>query len=458
MPETEANRCVGVAGVVVTLVGFVIGISIFILPGALAATAGPGVVLSYGIAGLLTLFSCAVAAQIGAVFPTSGASFFVVSHLISPSSGFVAVWLIVGGAAVAIALVAYGFADYARLLFPGLDRTAAAVLVVVALAGLNLLDVRDTVIGQGVMVVAFMVALGVFCIAGLRAINVGLLVPLMPNGLEPVLAAAVPAFFSFAGFMVVIEIGGEVKNPSRTMPIALAISFVTVLVVYVAVSLSVVGVIPWQELKGTGAPVGDAAARILPRWMTGGITLAALAAAATSINALLLGYSRDLLALARVKALPDVFARISARHGGPISGVLLITALSLVAVAAGGSIAGLATLVVIGLLALQAMLGVAALLIPRRLPERYGAVGFRLGPLALPFFSVGLVVLSTAFLVIAAMSDLKAVLVGASWLMIGGAYYGIRRFALARRGIDVGVLVRRQVERAWSMSAPSGGP
>jgi APA family basic amino acid/polyamine antiporter len=446
MPEAEVRRSVGVFGAVVTLVGFVIGVAIFILPGALAATAGPAVVLSYCIAGLMALFSCFVAAQIGAVFPTSGASFVAVSRLLSPFLGFVVIWLIIGAVSVAIALVAYGFADYALLLLPGLNRVVLALLVVVALSGLNLVGIKETVIGQGLMVIVFMVALGVFCCAALISLDEDLLVPFMPNGLGPMLVAAVPAFFSFAGFTVVIEIGGEIKNPSQTMPIALAISFSIVLLVYAAVSLSVVGVIPWQELEGVGAPVGEAAARVLPGWMTNGISLAVLAAAASSINVLLLGFSRDVLALARVGALPEIFARISRRHGGPANAVLLITAISMGAIAVGGSIAQLATLVVVGLLALQAALGVATLLIPHRLPAHYRAAGFRLGPVSLPFFSVGLIGLSGAFLVIAASSDPNVVLIAVAWLVVGVVYYGLRRSALTRRGVDVAQLIRDHVE------------
>lgn len=456
MAEASLKRTVGVAGVVVTLVGFVIGISIFILPGALAATAGPGVVLSYGIAGLMALFSCVVAAQIGAVFPASGASFVAVSRLLSPFTGFAVVWFMLGGASVAVALVAYGFADYALLLVPGLSRVAAAVIVILVLAGLNLLGVKETVIGQGVMVAVFMIALGVFSIAGLSGLDTNLLVPFMPNGLAPVLAAAVPAFFSFAGFMVVIEIGGEVKDPPRTIPIALAISFLLVLLVYTAVSLAVVGVIPWQELGGLGAPVGEAAARVLPGWTTGGITLAVLAAAASSINVMLLGYSRDVLALARARALPEIFARISRRHGEPVNGVLLITAMSLVAVAVGGTIAQLATLAVVCLLALQVALGVAALMLPRRLPELHRAAGFALGTIALPFFSIGLVVLSAGFLFIAAWGELTVVLVAAVWLVAGVVYYRLRRSALVGYGVEVDDLIRQQVDAAMS-TRPSGG-
>jgi APA family basic amino acid/polyamine antiporter len=450
MPEAGVRRSVGVVGAVVTLVGFVIGVTIFILPGALAATAGPAVVLSYCIAGLMALFSCFVAAQIGAVFPMSGASFIAVSRLLSPFLGFVVIWLIIGAVSVAVALVAYGFADYALLLLTGLNRVVMAVVVVMALTGLNLLGIKRTVIGQGLMVVVFMVTLGVFCCAALISLDTDLLVPFMPNGLGPMLVAAVPASFSFAGFIVVIEIGGEIKDPSRTIPLALAFSFLIVLLVYTAVSLSVVGVIPWQELEGVGAPVGEAAARVLPGWMTNGINLAVLAAAASSINVLLLGFSRDILALGRVGALPESFARISRRHGEPVNAVLLITGISFGAIAVGGSIAQLATLVVVGLLALQAALGAAALLIPRRLPVLYQEAGFRLGPVALAFFSVGLIALSAAFLVIAAWGDPKVVLIGTAWLVFGVVYYRFRRSALTKRGVDVAQLIREHVEEQVS--------
>lgn len=442
MSEPDVQRTVGVGGVVVTVVGLVIGISIFILPGALAATAGPAVVVSYAIAGLMALFSCVVAAQIGVVFPTSGASFVAVNRIVSPAAGFAAMWLMIGGAAVAIALVAYGFADYALLLLPGLDRFASALLVVAVLTILNLLGVRQTVIGQGVMVVVFLVALGVFCTAALVALDPDLLTPFMPRGLGPVLAAAVPAFFSFAGFTVIIDIGGEVEEPGRTLPIALASSFLLVLVAYLAVSLSIVGVVPWQELEGVGAPVGETARRILPTWTLGGITVAVLAAAATSINALLLGFSRDVLALARVRAFPGAFAAVSPRHGEPTRGVLLVAGLAVIAIASGGTITGLATLVVVALLVLQAALGLTAVLLPLRVPELYRRAGFRLGRVALTFFGAGLIALSVSFLVVAAWGNLPVVMVGGGWLLLGLVYFALRRASLRRRGVELEELMR----------------
>src|ERR1700677_4071630 len=97
---------------VANIVGVVVGIAIFILPGQLAATAGPAVLVSYVIAGLIAGFACAVAARIGRAFPVSGASFVAVSRLLSPMLGFLIVWMMLVAITLGIALLSMGFAAY----------------------------------------------------------------------------------------------------------------------------------------------------------------------------------------------------------------------------------------------------------------------------------------------------------------------------------------------------------
>ena len=429
------TRSVGAVGAAVTLIGFVIGISIFILPGALAASTGPAVVLSYLMAAVLAVFTCVVAAQLGVVFPVSGASFVAVSSLVSPFWGFILVWMMFGGVAVGAALLAFGFADYLRVFLPSVDRGVAAAGIIVGLGGLNLLGIRDTVIGQTLMVAAFMLALAVFCVAGLWHVDTRLLHPFAPNGLGPVVMAAIPAAFSYSGFVLIMEIGGEVKDPVRNIPRALALSFGVVLVTYTFVSLTLTGLIPWQELGASEAPVSEAAARMLPDWLAQYVTLTTIAAAATSINALLLAYSRDVLALARVRLLPSLLGRISARHGEPVYGVIFLTALSLAALLLGGNIAEYATLAVVSMLVLQILIGMAVLVLPWRMPERYAAPAFRLPVWLIVFFSAGLVLLSVGFLVIALWGTTQVMTAAGAFAAAGACYYGLRHRWLRRRGV-----------------------
>lgn len=436
MAADDADRPVGLWGAVVTLIGLVVGASIFILPGTLAASTGPAVLISYLLAAGLGLFACLVAASLGRLFPVSGASFIVNSRMLSPFFGFLGAWFMLAGAAVATAFLAYGFADYVALLWPGgINRTSTALMLVLGFGGLNLLGARTAVIGQGVMVVLFMLALLVFCVAGLAKINPDQLTPFTPNGMSPVISAAIPAFFSFTGFMLIIELGGEIKQPHKTIGQSLLISFITVLLIYAAVSLTLVGIVPWQQFADIAAPVGYVARMVLPDWAASLIALTAMAAAATSVNGILLTYSRDIHALATAGLFPTVLARQSDRYGDPSNAVSLMTLMAAACVLASGAVLQYAALLVLAVLSLQVLLGLALLrcyMQPRRLLH----VGSPHDtPLIWLISSLGLIAGSLALIVIAAYDNPKTSLVAGGWLLAGASWFILRRRHLRRSGI-----------------------
>jgi len=436
------KRTMGVSGTVMTLVGLVIGVSIFILPGQLAAIAGPAMLVSYLIAASIALFSCVVAAQVGSVLPLSGASFVAISKLLSPFAGFVVIWMTFGGAAVAVALLASGFGDYATSLMPFLNADWLAFGLVASLGLLNLLGLKDFIFGQTVMVLMFMIALLVFVVSGLFQLDISLLTPFAPNGSSAVLSAVIPAFFSYTGFMLIIEISGEIKRPARTIPIALALSFIVVLIVYSLVSLVLVGLMSWQELGETKTPIADVAGLILPGWAASAIAFTAIAAAATSVNAILLAYSRDVLALARAHLLPVALARISKKHGEPVYGVIFITILSLIAVLAQRSVTQYASLIVMGVMTLHILVSIAVLRMPSQTPELFGNSSFQLGPFARWFFCLGLMGSSAYFLGLGLVEDVATARVVGIYVFMGAVYYVIRglfkrdQTANARKYID----------------------
>jgi APA family basic amino acid/polyamine antiporter len=318
--------------------------------------------------------------------------------------------------------------------------------VVIALAALNVAGMKINVIGQTLMVVVFAVALAVFTVAGVANVHADYLVPFAPNGWWPVLAAAIPAFFSYAGFMVIIDIGGEIKNPAQTIPRALTLSFIAVLVTYLLVSLAVVGSIRWQELGAIAAPVGEAASRVLPGWIAVAIAAAAIAAGATSINGLLLGYSRDVMALANVKVFPAPLARTSASQGTPVNAVSFLTVLSLLALSLGEGVTQLATIIAIALLILQIFLGIAVLRAPAQLGSEFLAAPLVLGRWTLRFFGGGLILISLLFLTIAVVDSPRSVLYAGAHLLIGCCYYALRRRQLTKQGITVEGQIREQIE------------
>jgi len=440
------ERTIGLWGVVATLVGFVVGAGIFLLPGELAATAGPGVIISYALASIVVAFSCIIGAFVSGIVPVSGASFVYSTKMTSPVLGFLMIWAIIAGVSMGVAFVAHGFAQYLEVLMPGRNKTLVAVMIVLVFGGINLFGAVASVKAQTLLVITFVTAVLVFSVVGIAQIDTDLLVPFTPNGYGPVLMAAVPAFFSYAGFLMIIDIGGEIKNLSRTIPLGLLISFLLVWLCYSAVSLTIVGSIPWQQLANIDAPVATVAGTIFPDWAINIIPCAVLAAAATTINGLLLAYSRDVYVLSRVRIFPEILSTLSKKHGEPSYAVALLTVTSVISVLAGAQLSEYATLVVVVLMLSQVLLGIATLRLPKIMPGRLSKAEFRLSPFWRVFFSVGLIAFSCLFIIIGLQGNPKAAVLFGLFLLAGAVYYLLRKNYLKARGINMENCVMEYIE------------
>lgn len=127
---SERQRTIGLWGAVATLVGYVIGASIFVLPAHLMPTVGPAVFVAYLLAAIPAAFNCVVGAVIGSTLPISGASYHVARRTSSRFAAFAVVWSMLIAVFVGVALVADGFADYWRFFMPSADPRATAIVVV----------------------------------------------------------------------------------------------------------------------------------------------------------------------------------------------------------------------------------------------------------------------------------------------------------------------------------------
>jgi APA family basic amino acid/polyamine antiporter len=431
------KREIGLAGAIATIIGFVIGASIFILPGTLAGIAGPAVLLSYAIAGFVALLACLVAASLGSIFPVQGASYVAVSRTISSTSGFLMISLILVASILANSFLALGFADYFRVYFPSFDRIYIAVSVLLLFGILNLINSQLVIRVQSLLVVLFMLAIIVFSISGITHIERDNLVPFMPNGINSIFYAAMAGYFSFSGFVFLLEIGGEIKRPSRNIPAALGISFIIVLAAYASVSLSLVGTVNWRELADLSAPVTVAAGRMLPAWVADGITLTILAAAATSINGLLLIFPRDFAALAKAGMFPAVFSRGSSKHGHPVPAIILYTTLCIIAVLWGRTLAEYASMAVLATMLQQILLSVSLWRIHTKKTAETFSADFQLPKYTVLPVTLGLGLVSSGFAVFSLFQNISAFLLVAACLIFGVFYYHLRLKYMHSKGINV---------------------
>ena len=204
------------------------------------------------------------------------------------------------------------------------------------------------------MVVEFILALLVFGVAGLLSMDSSLLVPAFPNGFGAVAMVAITAYFSYSGFSVIADLGGEVKNPARNIPIALGISLFMVFLMYTLVTLALVGNMDWRQLGTMQAAVAKTSEVFLPKWVASVIAFSALCAAATTIHAVIMSSARQVFALANDRIWPEVFAKVN-KFKTPGNAVILITAVSVAGILIGTTILNYAVVTVLGFMIMQVL-------------------------------------------------------------------------------------------------------
>ncbi len=445
--SNRLQRKIGLGGAVFLLVGHIVGASIFILPGQLAGVAGPAVFLAYLIAGIPAIINCMIAAQVGSILPVSAADYVFTSVVLHPFIGFLKVWAGMLGLIVGVPILAYGFADYMAFFLPDVDRIVIAVGIVLALLIINLMGLRISVRTQMTMVCVFVASLLVFGIGGLFFVDWSLLTPMVPNGAGSVFSAAVPAFYSYSGFLVIVVIGEEIKDPSRTIPQTLIITFIVVAVIYTLITLVLPGLVPWQQLGSMVAPMSLASKKFLPDWFATLMTLSALLAAATSINTVLLTTSRSFFALARSKIYPQILSRVGKRTGEPGAATLLVVVLALFGIALQGEIIQYASVTVIGAMIYGMVWSIALIRLPVKLPEHYANARFKLKIRTIWFIAIAKMIISAGFLYVGILDNLGPTAIYMGLLLLGGVYYLLRREYLQRRNISLEELLRQETEQ-----------
>lgn len=448
-PVAELKGRIGVGGAVSTIVGYIIGGSIFILPVSLAGQIGPAVFLSYLIAAAIALFVCFASAQIGSAFPMSGGTYVAVSCVVSPFWGFMVVWMGVLIVFTSTSALAYGLVDYMIPYVPWLasHRLFGAIAAIVLFTGVNLLGIRTAVWVQTLMVLVFMAVLLVIGAAGLSHTSADRFTPLFPLGVGPVLYAAVPAYYSYSGFSAVVTIGGEIVRPRRNIPIVLLVSFPIIAITYTLLTLAVPAAVPWQELSTGRATLTRVATAVLPDGFGMFIGAAALCAIATSINGLLLSKSRDVFSLALDRVLPGGLAAVGP-FGEPRAALLLMCLVAIGGVALQRSFAEYAAMSVLCVMIVHALQGVVVLLLPGRRPTHFAAAGYQLGPAGRVFWGAGLIVCAVGFILVGLAGDRVGGIIYLLACGLGALYYLVRRRALRRRGLEIDALLLAHASHA----------
>ena len=314
-------------------IGSMVGAGIFALMGEAGAIAGSAVYLSFILGGIVALLSGYSLARLGVRYPAAGGivEYLVQSYGVGLFSGAMAVMLYIA-ALVALALVAKTFGSYAVTFFTlgesshlwvnGFANSIIIVFVLINLEG------AGSVARWEKPIVAFKVLILIgFAVTGLIFSRPELLSPSLYPESKMVLYSLAITFFAFEGFRVITNAAEDMPDPARTLPRAIFLSIILVMLLYIAVALAVFGNLDVEQvIKAKDFALAQAA---YPVFGTAGFTIVAIAAlisTASSINANLYAVTNVTYQMAKDGELPSEFGEPigHSREGLLISGGLII--------------------------------------------------------------------------------------------------------------------------------------
>jgi APA family basic amino acid/polyamine antiporter len=426
--------------------GGIIGVGIFVLTGVVAATqAGPAVSVSFVIAGIASAAAALCYAEFAGMIPVAGSAYTYSYAVLGELVAWVIGWDLLLEYGLVVAVVSIGWSGYLQALlaqlgiaFPTWAMGAAGtgeghVVDVAAMAGslavasLLMLRIEWGTRLNTTMVVIKIAAVMLVLAVGLPHIDSANWHPFMPYGFGGVVEGAAVVFFAVFGYDTLTTAAEEARDPQKQLPRAVLLSLVISLVLYIAMSLVLTGLVPSSTLN-TPAPVAAAFTAIGLPWVTLVVSAAAVTGIVSVMLAFMLACARIWFAMSRDGLLPSWFAKVHPRFHTPHRPTLIAGALTAL-VAGFFPIKEVAELVNIGTLSAFVVICAAIVVLRRSRPDARRSFRTPLVPY-LPLVGIGFSVWLLSKLPPIAWERF------AVWMLLGLAVYFLygRRHSLLARG------------------------
>ena len=406
-PEHQLKKNLSALDLTVFGVGVIIGTGIFVLTGKVAKEqAGPAVAISFVVAGIVCGLAALCYAEFASTVPVAGSAYTFSYATLGEFVAWIIGWDLVLELALGAATVSVGWSEYLNQILgvigiPLPDSLAGenatfnipAMAIALIMTGVLLLGIKlssrvtSVIVAIKVVIVLLVIVVGIFYVkaenytpfvppaepgkggGGLSAPLVQTLFGFSPTtfGVGGIFAAAAIVFFAFIGFDIVATAAEETKNPRRDLPRGIIGSLVICTVLYVAVSLVVVGMQNYRDLS-VAAPLAEAFQSVGLSFFSTIISIGALAGLTSVVLILLLGQSRVLFAMSRDRLLPPAIAKVHPKWGTPYR-ITIGTGIVVAVLAGLLPISALAELVNIGTLFAFILVSIAVIILRRTRPE-----------------------------------------------------------------------------------------
>jgi APA family basic amino acid/polyamine antiporter len=336
--EGSLVRAVGGWGLTAAIVNVTIGAGIFRLPSSVASSLGAAAPLAYLLCAIAMGLIVMCFAEAGSRVALTGGPYAYVEVAFGPFVGFLSGVMLWAGLTAALAAVTSFFVDSVAALLPALSSTTARVIVMLvilgALALLNIRGVRDASRFNAVTTVAKLLPLALLIVVGAFAMRSSNLVwPRMPS-LGTIGRASTVLIFAFLGVEAALLPSGEVRDPARTVPRAVLQAIGFIAVVYVALQVVSQGLLG-AALATARTPVADAGGVAFGTWGRTLILVGSTVSMFGYVSGMTLAVPRMLFAFARDGVLPRALAAVHPRFHTPHRAIAIQTILVAVLSATG---------------------------------------------------------------------------------------------------------------------------
>lgn len=343
--EVHLSREMKLLDVTMIGVGAMIGAGIFVLTGIAAGVAGPGLMIAFGLNGVVALLTAMSYAELGSCYHDAGGGYLWVKEGLPKWNGFLSGWMSWFAHAVACSLYALGFGAYVEHVLKELGvllphwwilspQKLLALVIAATFAYVNIRGASETGKIGNLVTMAKIAILGVFVAFGLHfTLGKGdwadAFTPFLPNGWGGVFKAMGLTFIAFQGFEVISQCSEEVKNPKKNIPRAVFLSLLIVVPIYLLVAFTSLGsvrpeggVTPWDFLAMRKETALVDVAELF--FAGGGIMLliGGIISTMSALNATVYSSSRVAFAMGRDRNFPTLFGKVHSSRFTPHFAIL----------------------------------------------------------------------------------------------------------------------------------------
>ena len=339
MENKQLQKSLGVGAALSTVVGMVIGGGVFFKPQAVYTLTGgaPGLgMLTWVLAGIVTIAAGLTAAEVSAAIPKTGGMMVYIEEIYGKKLGFLTGWMqsvLFFPATIAALAVMFGQQSAGLLGNDGLSLPLA-LGVILLIAVLNTLGSKTSGAIQTISTVGKLLPLALIIVFGFIKGNGNnpIVQPMVAEGLSPMSVIGqvlIAILFAYDGWINVGAIAGEMKDPGKDLPKAIVGGLSLVMAVYVVINLAYLWVLPADQLMNYASPASAVAEQIFGPMGGKFVTVGILISVFGALNGYLLTGPRITYTLGAAKTLPAALGKLS-KNGSPVNATLAMAVLSCV--------------------------------------------------------------------------------------------------------------------------------